>query len=37
MGEARMTIGTEELLFPMFTEASVLKLQEFAASHAISC
>ena len=37
MGEARMTIGTEELLFPMFTEASVLKLQEFAASHAFSC
>jgi hypothetical protein len=34
MGEARMTIGTKEFLFPMFTETSVLKLQEFAASQA---
>jgi hypothetical protein len=34
MGEARMTFGAEELIFPMFTEASVLKLQQFASTHA---
>jgi hypothetical protein len=34
MGEARMTFGAEEVIFPMFTEASVLKLQQFAEAHA---
>jgi len=33
MGEARMTFGTTELTLPMFTEASVLKLQKFANTH----